>query len=70
MKADRGTEKGHEKMADHKENKKVAIQLESVVVQSVPHTKLCADIIRQGQGFLDDMRRKYALVSYKAFSRG
>lgn len=62
MKADRGMEKGHEGTADRKGKKNKNTQVESIVVQSVSHAKLCADIIKQGQGFL----RKYAPVSYKA----
>lgn len=44
------------------EEERAATQLESIIVQSVSYTRLCADIIKQGQGFL----RKYALMSYKA----
>lgn len=49
--------KGHKQMADRK-RKKVATQLGSIIVQSVSHTKLRTDIIRQGQRFLDDRLRE------------
>lgn len=51
---------------------KVAYQLGSIIVQSVSHAKLCADIIRQGHTFLDDWLKKYAHMSNKAndLSRG
>lgn len=38
--------------------------------KSVSCTKLWVHIIRQGQGYLDDVLRKYALLSYKAEDHG
>lgn len=66
-----GWRRGTSKQQITKEDK-VAYQLGSIIVQSVSHAKLCADIIRQGQAFLDDRLRKYARTSNKAddLSRG
>lgn len=66
-----GWRRGTSKQQITKEDK-VAYQLGSIIVQSVSHAKLCADIIRQGQAFLDDRLRKYARMSNKAddLSRG
>lgn len=64
-----GWRRGTSKQQIAKEDK---YQLGSIIVQSVSHAKLCADIIRQGQTFLDDRLRKYAHMSNKAddLSRG
>lgn len=66
-----GWRRGTSKQQIAKEDK-VAYQLGSIMVHSVSHAKLCADIIRQGQAVLNDRLRKYAHMSNKAddLSRG